>query len=215
MPGNFVQNGCTIHLEQKFIAGRAAMTVFYYMRVSTKRQSLSAQQEAAKALGIPKANWYCDKSTGTNTKRPKFEELMAKVQPNDAIYVHSFDRLSRSTKDLLNTIEYLKAHDVKLISERENLDTATPTGKLIVSVIAAISQFEVEIMKERQAEGIAARKASGLKCGGRKPIPKGVLDAAVSEYQKKQKPCSIICKELGISRTSLYNELNKRGIKRD
>lgn len=191
------------------------MATYYYMRVSTKQQSLTRQEDAAKAADIPKQNWYCDKSTGRKISRDSLNALLDKAQEGDTIIVHSFDRLSRSTKDLLNTIDTLNERGIKLVSEKENLDTSTPTGKLMVAVIAAINEFEIEIAKERQAEGIAAKKARGEHWGGRKPISKVKLDAAVDLYLEGEKPATVICKELGFSRAKLYNELAKRGIKRD
>lgn len=191
------------------------MATYYYMRVSTAQQNLARQEDAAKAAGIPKENWFCDKSTGRNIKRDSLNALLDKVQEGDTIIVHSFDRLSRSTKDLLNTVEDLNKRGVKLISEKEKFDTNTPTGKLMVSMLAAINEFEIEIMKERQAEGIAAKRARGEHWGGRKPISQVKLDAAVDMYLEGDKPATVICKELGFSRAKLYNELAKRGIKRD
>lgn len=191
------------------------MATYYYMRVSTKQQHLARQEEAAKAAGVPKSNWFCDKSTGRNISRKNLNALLEKAQEGDTIIVHSFDRLSRSTKDLLNTVEELNKRGIKLISEKEKFDTNTPTGKLMVSMLAAINEFEIEIAKERQAEGIAAKKARGEHWGGRAPISQVKLDAAIEQYLTGDRPATVICKEMGFSRAKLYNELAKRGIKRD
>jgi DNA invertase Pin-like site-specific DNA recombinase len=93
------------------------MATYYYMRVSTKQQSLARQEDAAKAADIPKQNWYCDKSTGRKISRDSLNALLDKAQEGDTIIVHSFDRLSRSTKDLLNTIDTLNERGIKLVSE--------------------------------------------------------------------------------------------------
>jgi len=104
-----------------------------------------------------------------NTNRPEFQAMMDYVREGDTIYIKDFSRIARSTKDLLDIVETLNNKGVKLISLKENLDTNTPTGKLMLTMIGAIYEFERTNLLERQKEGIAIAKRAG-KYKGRKEI---------------------------------------------
>ena len=105
-------------------------------------------------LGVDKV--FVDKCSGKNTNRPQFAEMMATLRAGDTVVVESYSRMSRSTKDLLDTVEKLNNMGVYFVSKKENVDTSTPTGRLILTLIAGINQFEREVMLERQREGIDA-----------------------------------------------------------
>ncbi|MDO5296420.1 MAG: recombinase family protein [bacterium] len=139
-----------------------------YIRVSTIEQNEARQYEALKSCGIEK--FYSEKISGKNTDRPKFKEMMEAVREGDTIYVEDFSRLARSTEDLLRIVRELNDKGIGLVSMKENLDTKTPTGELMLTVIAAINQFERKNMLERQKEGIAIAKEKGI-YKGRKAIP--------------------------------------------
>ena len=103
------------------------------------------------------------------------------VREGDTLVVHDFSRLARSTKDLLNIVEQLEKKTVDLISTKENIDTSTPTGKLMLTMIGAINEFERANLLERQREGIALAKAKG-KYKGRKEIKIKDFDTYYSRY---------------------------------
>ena len=103
------------------------------------------------------------------------------VKEGDTLVVHDFSRLARSTKDLLNIVEQLEKKTVDLISTKENIDTSTPTGKLMLTMIGAINEFERANLLERQREGIALAKAKG-KYKGRKEIKIKDFDTYYSRY---------------------------------
>ena len=104
-----------------------------YIRVSTEEQNEARQVEAMKDKGIEK--YYIEKVSAKDTNRPKLKEMLEYVREGDIVYIHDFSRLARSTKDLLEIIEYLNNKKVALISNKENLDTSTPTGKMLVTMI--------------------------------------------------------------------------------
>ena len=111
-----------------------------YVRVSTVEQNEARQIEALKPHGIDK--WFTEKISGKNTQRPQLQAMLDFVREGDTVFIHDFSRLARSTKDLLTLVEQLQNKGVHLISNKENLDTSTPTGKLMLTMIAAINEFE-------------------------------------------------------------------------
>lgn len=139
-----------------------------YVRVSTVEQNEARQIEGLKKHVIEK--WYIEKISGKNTDRPKLQEMISELQSGDTVYIHDFSRLARSTSDLLKLVEELNERGIHLVSNKENIDTSTPTGKLMLTMIGAINEFERTNMLERQKEGIAIAKREGKykNCGRKK-----------------------------------------------
>lgn len=135
-----------------------------YVRVSTIEQHEQRQIEALKQHGIEK--WFMEKVSGKDTNRPQLKAMLDFVREGDTVYIHDFSRLARSTKDLLELVELLNQKKVTLVSNKENLDSGTATGKLMITMIAAINEFERENLLERQREGIAIAKEQGKFKGG-------------------------------------------------
>ena len=104
--------------------------VVAYIRVSTVMQNEARQVEALEKFNIEK--WFIEKVSAKDTNRPKLQEMLEFVREGDTVYIHDFSRLARSTKDLLEIVETLNNKGVALISNKENLDTSTPTGKLML-----------------------------------------------------------------------------------
>lgn len=138
-----------------------------YVRVSTIEQNEARQVEALEKRGIEK--WFTEKVSAKDTNRPKLQEMIDFSRQGDTIFIHDFSRLARSTKDLLDIVEMLNKKGIHLISNKENLDTSTPTGKLMLTMIGAINEFERTNLLERQKEGIAIAKRNGV-YKGRKEI---------------------------------------------
>ena len=138
-----------------------------YIRTSTIEQNDARQLEAIKTYNIDKT--FIEKASAKDTNRPQLQLMLDFVREGDTIYIKDFSRLARSTKDLLNIVETLEHKGVKLISLKENLDTSTSTGKLMLTMIAAIYEFERANLLERQKEGIKIAKDEG-KYKGRKKI---------------------------------------------
>ena len=178
-----------------------------YVRVSTVDQNEARQVEALKKYGIEK--WYTEKVSGKDLNRPKLQEMLDFVREGDTIFIHDFSRISRSVKDLLSLIDLLEAKKVHLVSVKENLDTSTPAGRLMLTMIGAINEFERANLLERQAEGIAIAKAKG-KYKGRKAIE--INEAFIEGYNKylsRKLSKSALAKELGISRPTLDKLINE------
>lgn len=138
-----------------------------YVRVSTVDQNEARQIEGLQKYGIEK--WFTEKVSGKNTNRPQLQAMLEFAREGDTVYVHDFSRLARSTKDLLDIVETLTAKKIHLVSNKEAIDTSTPQGKLMLTMIAAIYEFERTNMLERQREGIAIAKANHV-YKGRKEI---------------------------------------------
>lgn len=138
-----------------------------YLRVSSVSQNLARQEEEMQKHNIEK--YYIEKASAKDTKRPKLQEMLDFCRAGDTIYIKDFSRLARNTKDLLNIIEYLNSKNVTLKSLKEDIDTSTATGKLMLTLLAAINEFQRNIQREHQLEGIAIAKKQG-KYKGRKKI---------------------------------------------
>ena len=173
-----------------------------YVRVSTVEQHEDRQCEGLKKHDIDK--WFIDKCSGKNTDRPQLQAMLDYVREGDTVFVHDFSRLARSTKDLLELVENLNGKGVALVSNKENLDTRTPTGKLLLTMIGAIAEFERTNLLERQREGIAIAKEKGV-YKGRKPVnvSKDVFMELYEQYLIRKLTKSQMAKELNVSRPTL------------
>lgn len=175
---------------------------YAYIRVSTQQQNESRQLEAMKKYDIPAENYYIEKISGKNTDRPELQKLLSILDKGDTLYIHDFSRLSRSTADLLNIVEDLNKRNIHLVSNKENLDTSTPTGKLMLTMIGAINSFERECLLERSAEGIAIAKAEGKYI--RKTVDTDKLRQLKSDVDKGYLTITTAAAELGITRKTWY-----------
>lgn len=184
-----------------------------YVRVSTVEQNEGRQIEALKKHNIDDDGWFIEKVSGKNMDRPKLQEMLKYVRKGDTVYIHDFSRLARSTKDLLTIVEELKAKGVHLVSNKENLDTSTPNGKLMLTMLAAINEFERENLLERQREGIALAKEAGKFKGGQvKRIDDKTFTAAYERYQRRELTKKDLAAELKISRPTLDKLLKDKGL---
>lgn len=176
------------------------MAIYGYIRVSTKEQNEERQKQALK-------EWECnnekidrvfiDKWTGRTLDRPQLKELESIVQPNDTIIVKDISRLARSLKDLLALVGEWDSKEIKIIFIKEHIDTKTKEGRLILGIMGSIYQFEVEMIKERQLEGVALAKEKG-KYHGRKPIEFNpiLLEGVMRKYMEGRISVSDACKSL-------------------
>lgn len=180
-----------------------------YVRVSTVDQNEARQLEALKKYDIEK--WYTEKVSAKDMNRPKLREMLDFVREGDTIYIHDFSRLARSTKDLLDIMDLLQSKGVSLVSNKENIDSSTPTGKLMITMIASINEFERQNLLDRQREGIAVAKREGkFKGGKKKKIDEEAFSRYYAEYvQRKINKCQF-AEKLHISRPTLDNILKKK-----
>lgn len=138
-----------------------------YARVSTQDQNLDRQLDNLKAAGCERI--FNEKMTGTKSDRPELKTMLLTLRQGDILVIDSFSRLSRSTKDLLELVEKLTSMGVHLVSLKENLDTTTATGKLMLTMLSALSQFERDLIAERTIDGLKAARARG-RSGGRPTV---------------------------------------------
>jgi len=183
-------------------ANAADKTKIAYVRVSSIEQSELRQLEALKSYDIYKI--YIEKASAKDANRPVLQQMLDFVREGDTIFIKDFSRLARSTKDLLNIIEDLENRGIKLVSLNENLDTGTHTGKLMLTMLAAIYEFERSNLLERQREGIAIAVGQG-KYKGRKKIKKpGNWDEIYTLYKTRQLTGTEAMKRSGLKRNTFY-----------
>lgn len=178
-----------------------------YVRVSTVEQNEARQVEGLKKYDIEK--WFMEKVSGKDTNRPQLKALLDYVREGDTVYIHDFSRLARSTKDLLEIVETLNAKGVHLVSNHENIDTSTPTGKLMLTMIGAIAEFERMNLLERQREGIAVAKAEGKYKGRKAKEVDSEFETLYKKYINREISKVAFANQLGVSRPTLDRMLAK------
>ena len=182
-----------------------------YVRVSTAEQNEARQIEALEKHGIEK--WFTEKISGKNTNRPELQKMLEFVREGDTVYIHDFSRLARSTKDLLDIVETLNNKGVSLVSNKENIDSSTPTGKLMLTMIGAIAEFERQNLLERQREGIEIAKRDGKFKGGQvKKIDDLAFSKCYEAYKAREINKKQMAEKLGISRPTLDKLLKDKGL---
>lgn len=179
--------------------------VYGYARVSTRQQDLSRQLDLLDRYECNKI--YTKKISGVRANRPELNKLKKRVKENDKIIIESFSRLGRSTKDLIDLVYFFEKKGVKVISIKENFDTQTPQGKLMMTVFQAFSQFERDIIVERTKEGLESARARG-NIGGRPRIDPALIQHALHLYQKEGKAVVDICAQTGLKRSTFYRYLS-------
>ena len=171
-----------------------------YVRVSTIEQNDARQKEALKDYDIDK--WFIEKVSGKDMNRPQLQLMLDYIREDDIVYVTEFSRLGRTTADLLATVNKIESTGAKFVSLKEKFDTTTPAVRLMLTMMAAISEFEREMILERQREGIAIAKREG-KYKGRKAVSVPNIGEYYEKYMTRQGTKTSIAKELGICRTTL------------
>ena len=161
----------------------ALLMIIGYARVSTVEQNLSRQLDQLTEHGAERI--FQEKMSGTKANRPELEKMMLTLRKGDILIVTEFSRLSRSTKDLIALVEKLNEMGVELISLKEQLDTTTATGKLMLTMLSALSQFERDILAERTAEGLKSARARGH-IGGRPRVgTDSIKKKSIALYEAK------------------------------
>lgn len=138
-----------------------------YVRVSTAEQNTARQEVLMEQLGVDQV--YIDHASGKSTDRPELKKMLDFVRQGDTVVVESISRFARNTRDLLALVEALTTKGVEFVSQKEQIDTSTPTGRFMLTVFGAVAELEREYTLQRQREGIEIAKADG-KYKGRQPI---------------------------------------------
>jgi DNA invertase Pin-like site-specific DNA recombinase len=179
-----------------------------YARVSTTEQNLSLQTDALEQADCEKV--FYDQISGAKTSRPGLDEALTYLRQGDVLVVWRLDRLGRSLKHLIESVNSLEEQGIGLQSLQESIDTTTSGGKLIFHIFSALAEFERNLIRERTQAGLVAARARG-RIGGR---PK-LLNAKKKEwlyrlYDEKKHSIQEICELAGMSKSTLYAYLRKR-----
>lgn len=177
-----------------------------YIRVSTEEQNTARQEILMQELGIEKL--FVDKCSGKNTQRPELKEMFNFIREGDTVIVESYSRLARSTSDLLKLVDRFKNKGVEFISKKENIDTSTPQGKLMLTMFAAIYEFERESIAQRCDEGISIAKTQS-KYKGRKPIEfdEELFAELYIQWKNGETQPKYMIQKLGLTRNTFYRKL--------
>jgi len=180
------------------------MAVIGYARVSTVGQSLAVQNEKLEVYGCEKI--YKEKVSGTTANRTELKACLDFLREGDKLIVTKLDRLARSTFHLTQIAEDLSKRGIELVVIDQHIDTSTPTGKLLFNMLASIAEFETEIRKERQLEGIEKAKANGVKFGAKRKLNNEQLSQL-----KLDREAGLLIKDLmvkyNMSKDSIYRML--------
>jgi DNA invertase Pin-like site-specific DNA recombinase len=185
-----------------------------YARVSDSSQVTDLQRDALTAAGVAGEHIYTDTASGKCTDRPGLAACLKALRPGDALVVWKLDRLARSLRDLVNIVHDLTVRGVglKVLSgQGAEIDTATAAGKMIFSIFAALAEFERELIVERTTAGLASARARG-RAGGRPYVMTAAkLRLALATIGQPETRIDALCRELGVSRQTLYRHVGPDG----
>ena len=182
----------------------ATSTVIGYARVSTIGQTLEQQTEALEAAGAGKI--FHDVMTGARDDRPGFAECMQYLREGDTLIVWRLDRLGRNMRSIVNTLHELTERVITVRSLHDGVDTSTSTGRMVAGILMSIAEYERELARERTALKLDYARKSGRKFG--RPAKLNSEQAALARRMKESgETAAVICKTLGIGRTTLYRYL--------
>lgn len=184
-----------------------------YARVSTRGQDADRQVNDLLGAGVRRDDLYIDEGvSGARTSRPAFDRAMAALQSQDTLVVATLDRLGRSTQAMLMLADELRDRGVSLrvlnLGGGE-VDTATPMGSMVFTVMAALAQMELDIKRERITDSVAKRRAAGKDLGGRRRIFTDSQIRNAVTLIEAGRPASQVARDLGMSRATLYRRINE------
>ena len=183
-----------------------------YARVSTRTQDADRQTQDLHAAGVRRDDLYVDHGvSGGLAKRPEFDRAFEALHEGDTLVVTILDRLGRSTANMLSLADTLRARDVNLRVLNlggGNVDTGTPMGSMVFTVMAALAQMELQIKRERINDSNTRRRAAGMDLGGRRET---FSDSQISNARRlinQGQPAAHVARDLGMSRATLYRRIN-------
>jgi|SRR5258708_2834883 DNA invertase Pin-like site-specific DNA recombinase len=173
-----------------------------YIRISKHEQNEALQRDALQEAGCE--HYFSDTMTGVKFERKGLEKALAYMRSGDTLVVWKLDRLGRSLKDLIETLNLLNNRGINFISLTESIDTTTPGGKLIFHLMGALAEFERDLIRERTIAGLAAARARGRVGGRPRRASDGKVALARHLYQDPNHSVAEICSMLGISRSTFF-----------
>ena len=177
-----------------------------YIRVSTQEQNTIRQEVMMQSLGADEL--YIDRASGKNAQRPELQKMMDYVRRGDTVIVESISRFARNTRDLLELVEQLTAKGVEFVSQKEAIDTTTPTGKFMLTIFGAVAELEREYILQRQREGIAIAKANGI-YKGRKPIDHPDFLRIIALWREGRLSAVEVMRRLDMKPSTFYRKARK------
>lgn len=194
------------------------MSIYGYVRVSSTDQNEDRQMIALQEAAVPEKNIFMDKQSGKDFDRPNYKKLMRKLKAGDLLYVLSIDRLGRNYEEIQKQWRVLTKEigidicvlDMPLLDTRNGKDLmGTFIADLVLQILSFVAQSERENIKKRQAEGIAAAKAKGIKFGRpEKPVPEN-FDRIVKAWEQKKLPFPEVLKQCDMSEATFYRRLRE------
>lgn len=178
-----------------------------YARISTEGQQVARQEIILQNLGVERV--FVETCSGKNTDRPELKKMLTFIREGDTVVIESISRLARNTKDLLLLVDEFSKRGVAFVSQKENIDTTTPTGKFILTVFGAIAELEREYILQRQAEGIAIAKANGV-YKGRKPLDCPGFDKVYQQVELGKISATEAFRQLNVSKSTYYRRVRER-----
>ena len=187
-----------------------------YMRISKAdgSQSLDLQRDALAKAGVEASAIYDDMASGKRDDRPGLENCLKALRKGDVLVVWKLDRLGRSLRHLVETIDKLNEREVGLkvlTGQGANIDTTTASGKLVFGIFAALSEFERELILERTHAGLAAARARGRKGGRKFALTKAQVRAAQAGMANRDTSVTDLAKELNVKPATLYRYVSPHG----
>ncbi len=185
-----------------------------YARVSTHEQLHDLQIDSLKAAGCERI--YTDTCSGSvpGAERPELQTALAHARTGDTLVVWRLDRLGRSLQDLIRQINGLAEREVQFISLQEDLNTATPAGRLTFHFCGALAEFERDLIRERTLASLTAARARGRKGGRKRKVDDRMLAHAAELMQDRTVGINEICRIVGVGKTTLYRYLTPDGQRR-
>lgn len=187
-----------------------------YVRVSKSdgSQNLDLQKDALEAYGVEKENIYSDYASGKLDDRPDLQACLKALRTGDTLVVWKLDRLGRNLQHLISIVDELQNRNIGfkvLTGQGADIDTNTANGRLIFSIFASLAEYERELISERTKAGLASARARGRKGGRKFKMTSTKLQLAQAAMKESETKISDLCKELGVTRQTLYRHVDPKG----
>lgn len=195
------------------------MTVYGYARVSTAGQKLDTQRQLLRQYD-ENIKLVEDKATGKNKDREGLNKLMDMLQAGDTVVITRIDRIARNVKDLLVIAEELEKMEVTFVIldlKGDRVNTATPMGKFMITVLGAVAELEINTLDEKRKAGMQLAKENGKHIGRKADLTLDdpSIQEAIRKYKEGKKPVTLICEEHNINRMKFYRFLKRHGITKE
>lgn len=184
------------------------MAIYGYARISTTHQKFDSQIEALKAYGVDYV--YTEQESGLKETRPVLTNLINTLRSGDTLVIFKLDRLARGTQHLLQLVDIFTQRNIHFVSLENHIDTSTPTGRLLFTIMGAFAEMEATLIRERVLAGLSAARKRGVTLG--RPSPTEKIDRAIALYLESELTVTEIVDTCQISIPTLYKHLHLRNL---